>query len=295
MRAIRTGVLAVGAAIVVVAVSVGFYLRAGATVLRVVKTSTASQQWTPDKPLFVLLIGDDLRPGAGCGCSDAIHLVGIPAGGGSAVMLDIPRDTRVNIAGHGVRKINEAFRDGPQAAADTVGALVGVTVNYVISVGFDEFPQMIDDIGGVTVDVDMPMADKNSGAFFSPGPNDMNGTQAMAFARARHLGSGDFTRTEHQGQLILAVLAKFRAQGTSTVDTMNYLGVMMRYTKTEGISTADLLRLGRLALSVDAANVRNVVMPGGGATIAGISYVVTSPDAPGLFADMADDAVLQSH
>jgi polyisoprenyl-teichoic acid--peptidoglycan teichoic acid transferase len=295
MRVIRTVALAAVVAIVAVAVSVGFYLRAGATVFRVVKTASASQQWTPDKPLFVLLIGDDLRPGAGCGCSDAIHLVGVPAGGGSAVMLDIPRDTRVNIAGRGVRKINEAFRDGPQAAADTVGALVGVTVDYVISVGFDEFPQMIDDIGGVTVDVDMPMADRNSGAFFSPGPNDMNGTQAMAFARARHLGRGDFTRTEHQGQLILAVLAKFRAQGTSTVDAMKYLGVMMRYTRTEGIGTADLLRLGRLALSVDAASVRNVVMPGAGATIAGVSYVVTSADAPGLFADMADDAVLESH
>jgi hypothetical protein len=52
---------------------------------------------------------------------------------------------------------------------------------------------------------------------------------------------------------------------------------------------------GRLALSLDPANVRNVVMPGQGATIAGVSYVVTSADAPGMFADFADDAVLQSH
>ena len=295
MRIIRTLALAMAVAVVALVVSVGVYMRAGATVFRVVKTSAASQQWTPDKPLFVLLLGDDLRPGAGCGCTDAIHVVGVPAGGGSAVMLDIPRDTRVNIAGHGMRKINEAFQDGPQAAADTVGALVGVPISYVISVGFDEFPQMIDDIGGVTVDVDMPMADKNAGAFFDPGPRDMNGTEAMAFARARHLGRGDFTRTEHQGQLILAVLAKFRAMGTSTVDTMKYLGIMMRYTRTEGIGTADLVRLGRLALSIDPANVRNVVMPGGGATIGGISYVVTTADAPGLFADFADDAVLQSH
>jgi LCP family protein required for cell wall assembly len=243
----------------------------------------------------VLLLGDDLRPGAGCGCTDAIHLVGIPAGGGSAVMLDIPRDTRANIPGHGVRKINEAFQDGPQAAADTVGSLVGVSISYVISVGFDEFPQLVDDIGGVTVDVDMPMADKNSGAFFDPGPRDMNGREALAFSRARHLGRGDFTRTEHQGQLIIAVLAKFRAQGTSTVNTMKYLGIMMRYTQTDGISTADLLRLGRLALSIDPANVRNVVMPGQGATIGGVSYVVTSAEAPGMFADFADDAVLQSH
>jgi hypothetical protein len=76
---------------------------------------------------------------------------------------------------------------------------------------------------------------------------------------------------------------------------MKYLGVMMRYTRTEGISSADLVRLGRLALSIDPGNVRNVVMPGQGATIAGISYVVTSPEAPGLFADFADDATLQSH
>jgi LCP family protein required for cell wall assembly len=272
--------LSVTVAIVGVAVSAGFYLRAGATVFRVVKTAAASQQWTPDTPLFVLLLGDDLRPGAG---------------GGSGVMIDIPRDTRADLAGHGVRKINEAFQDGPQAAADAVGGLVGVSISYVISVGFDEFPQLIDDIGGVTVDVDMPMADTNSGAFFDPGPRDMNGTEALAFSRARHLGRGDFTRTEHQGQLILAVLAKFRASGTSTVATMKYLGTMMRYTRTDGISTADLLRLGRLALSIDPVNVRNVVMPGNGATIGGVSYVVTSADAPALFADFADDARLQSH
>jgi LCP family protein required for cell wall assembly len=296
MRIIRTIALAVVVALVAMVVSVGVYLRAGgAAVFRVVKTASASQQWTPDKPLFVLLLGDDLRPGAGCGCTDAIHLVGIPAGGGSGVMLDIPRDTRVNIAGRGLRKINEAFQDGPQAAADAAGGLVGVSISYVISVGFDGFPSLIDDIGGVTVDVDMPMADKNSGAFFDPGPRDMNGTEALAFARARHLGRGDFTRTEHQGQLILAVLAKFRAKGTSTVDTMKYLSVMMRYTRTDGISTADLVRLGRLALSLDPSNVRNVVMPGTGSTIGGVSYVVTTNDAPGLFADFADDAFLQTH
>ena len=99
MRVVRTLALAVTMAVVAWRFPSASICAAGATVFRVVKTASASQQWTPDRPLFVLLIGDDLRPGAGCGCSDAIHLVGIPAGGGSGVMIDIPRDTRVNIPG----------------------------------------------------------------------------------------------------------------------------------------------------------------------------------------------------
>ena len=194
-------------------------------------------------------------------------------------MLDIPRHARQHRRPRPARD-QRGLQDGPQAAADAVGALVGVSISYVISVRFHEFP-LIDDIGGSRSMSTCTWPTRTPARSSSPVRNDMNGTQALAFSRARHLGRGDFTRTEHQGQLILAVLAKVSAQGTSTVDTMKYLGVMMRYTRPDGISTADLLRLGRLALSIDPTNVRNVVMPGQGATIAGISYVVTSPDAPG--------------
>ena len=62
-----------------------------------------------------------------------------------------------------------------------------------------------------------------------------------------------------------------------------------------GMSTADLYRLARVAMSIDPANVKSVLVPSSGALIGGTSYVIPTADAPSLFADFADDAILESH
>jgi hypothetical protein len=61
------------------------------------------------------------------------------------------------------------------------------------------------------------------------------------------------------------------------------------------MSTADLYRLARVAMSIDPANVKSVLVPSTGALIGGTSYVIPTADAPDLFADFADDAILESH
>ncbi len=275
------------------------WTQAGATVLTVVNTSSAEHHWTPDKPLFILLLGDDIRPGAGCGCTDSIHVVGIPAGGGSAVFLDIPRDTRVDIPGFGMHRINEAWgrakTDKEQFAAQVVGALVGVKIDYTMLIGFTDLPKLVNELGGVTVDVPEKMADPNSGAFFPKGPIKMNGDQALAFSRNRHIGAGDFTRSFNQTILMLATLAKLRGQGSDPASELKYLSVLARHSVLNGVSNTDLYRLGRLALSIDPAKVRNVIMPGTSALIGGGAFVVPTAAAAPLFADFGDDAILQSH
>lgn len=275
------------------------WTQAGATVLTIVNTSSAEHHWTPDKPLFILLLGDDIRAGAGCGCTDSIHVVGIPAGGGSAVFLDIPRDTRVDIPGFGIHRINEAWgrakTDKEQFAAQVVGSLVGVKIDYTILIGFTDLPKLVNELGGVTVNVPQKMDDPNSGAFFPRGAVKMNGDDALAFSRNRHTGSGDFTRSFNQTILMLAMLSKLRGQGSDPASELKYLSVLSRHSVRNGVSNTDLYRLGRLALSIDPANVRNVIMPGTSALISGTAFVVTTADTAPLFADFADDAILQSH
>ena len=73
------------------------------------------------------------------------------------------------------------------------------------------------------------------------------------------------------------------------------VGVFARHGRFDGLSLAELYRLGRLAVSLDPANVRNVVMPGSVGNAAGQSVVFVGGGADGLFADFRDDAVLQSH
>src|SRR3954452_349908 len=272
------------------------YFQAGAQVFRISKTASGPKEWTPAQPLFILLLGSDLRPGAGCGCSDAIHVVGVPAGGGQATMLDIPRDTRVPIPGHGTDKINAALAfGGPQLAAQTITQFTGVPISYVFLTDFDGLPAMIDEIGGVDVNVPDPVHDSQTQLDLDPGPVHMDGWTAILFARSRHIDGGDLKRSEHQGVLILAVLGKLRGMGASPADTMKYLAILSRHTDLNGISTNELYRIARVAMSIDPTNVRNIVLPSHGATISGTSYVIADDSAAGFLADFADDAVLQSH
>jgi polyisoprenyl-teichoic acid--peptidoglycan teichoic acid transferase len=272
------------------------WMQAGATLIRVVGTSSAESRWAPDQPMYILVLGDDARAGAGCGCADAIHVVAVPAGGGGATILNIPRDTRVQIPGRGMGKINATLpQGGPQLAADTVAQLVGVPIAYTLVIGFDAWPALVDELGGITVDVPERMYDRRAGADLQAGPVKMDGRAAQAFSRARYIPGGDFARTEHQGLLLISALAEAQLQGGGTPQLLRNLAVFSRHTRLENMTTSELVRLGQLAMSLDHQQVRNVTMPGGTATIGGVSYVTVGAAAPGLFADLADDGILQAH
>ena len=77
----------------------------------------------------------------------------------------------MTIPGHGVDKVNASHAfGGPRLEADTIGATVGVKIPYVIDTDFDGFIGMVDDLGGITVNVPTRMQDSFSGADFQPGP-----------------------------------------------------------------------------------------------------------------------------
>ena len=250
----------------------------------------------PDQPFFVLVVGNDARPGETSSRGDALHLIGVNPSARQATILNIPRDTWVPVPGRGPDKINAAHLvGGPRLQAQTVGEFVGVEVPFVVSTGFEGFAAMVDELGGVDINVPVRMADANSGAFFEAGPNHMDGTAALAFSRNRGISGGDLRRTEHQGLVILAALAKLRAEQPDTLKTLQWLAVLLRHGRVDGAGLADLYRLGRLALSIDAANVRAVTMPGTLGQTANQSVVFMGPGADGLFADFRDDAILQSH
>lgn len=254
--------------------------------------------WGSDQPVFVLVMGNDARAGQDPLTSrgDALHLVGVNPATGQATILNIPRDTWVPIPGRGYDKINAAhLGGGPVLQAQAVGQLVGVEVPYVISTGFEGFQAMVDELGGVDIDVPFAMSDANSGARFDPGPTHMLGGDALAFSRNRNLQGGDFTRTHDQSLVIIAALAKLRSVGVSAANTARWISILMRHGTFDGAGAADLYRLGRLALSIDPANVRTITMPGTIGHTARQSVVFQTAEADGLFADFRDDAVLQAY
>lgn len=284
-------------AVMVLAMGVGCVSPSGATrgrAMEILKVDDGRFFPMPDEPVFVLVMGQDARPGQSQSRGDALHVIGINPAEHRATILNIPRDTWTNIPGRGIDKINAAnYYGGPLLQARAVSALIGVEISIVITTGFDGLADMVDELGGINVDVPFPMNDPTSGAIFPAGTVRMDGGAALAFARNRSVSGGDFTRSHDQGILILAGLAKLRDSAPTAANTLKWMAVLARHVRFDGIGFGDLFRLGRLALSLDPDDVRNITMPGTTGSAANQSVVFVGGSAPALFADFRDDAILQ--
>lgn len=270
--------------------------RNGHAAIEVHKVDEAHFRPVPGQPLFILVLGTDGRPGLLGDRADAIHLIGVNPAAGAGTILNFPRDTFVEIPGRGQSRINDAFfYGGAPLQAETVERLTGIHPSFVLTTNFPGLEGMVNDLGGLNVDVPIAMKDKNSGADFAKGPLNMNGAQALAFSRNRYIPDGDLRRTEHQGLLIVAALTKVRTENPGAAATLRYLSVLARHTLLHNVSLPELYRLGRFALSIDPGKMRNVTMPSRLGFAGARSVVFVGPAGAGLFADMRDDAVLQAH
>jgi LCP family protein required for cell wall assembly len=168
----------------------------------------------------ILVLGSDRRPkdskepGAntsGPSRSDTIML--IRTGGGHAARLSIPRDTVVEIPGHGLQKINAAYAfGGPALSISVIERYLGIPINHLVEVNFENFPELIDAMGGVDYSGGCVISEI-SGGFrnggytlrLSKGTHRLNGKQALALARTRKNlcapGETDLQRAEHQQAL----------------------------------------------------------------------------------------------
>jgi LCP family protein required for cell wall assembly len=168
----------------------------------------------------ILVLGSDRRqknskePGAetsGPGRSDTIML--IRTGGGHAARLSIPRDTVIEIPGHGLQKINAAHAfGGPALSITVIKHWLGIPINHLVEVNFENFPQLIDAMGGVSYTGGC-IVSRLDGGFsqggytlrLSRGTHHLDGKQALALARTRENlcepNETDLQREEHQQAL----------------------------------------------------------------------------------------------
>jgi LCP family protein required for cell wall assembly len=172
----------------------------------------------------ILVLGSDRRqknskePHAettGPGRSDSIML--IRTGGGHAARLSIPRDTVVEIPGHGLQKINAAHAfGGPALSISVVKRWLAIPINHVVEVNFENFPQLIDSMGGVDY-TGRCIISRLDGGFsrggytlrLSAGTHHLDGKAALALARTREnlcaTQETDIQRQEHQQALFNAM------------------------------------------------------------------------------------------
>jgi LCP family protein required for cell wall assembly len=176
---------------------------------------------TGAQPTVFLLVGIDAREGGQTtgteaaatisnARADTIMIARIAGTGEGVDLVSIPRDSWVDIPGHGMNKINAAFAfGGPTLLVQTVEQLTGVRIDHFAAIDFYGFKNLTDALGGVKVDV--PSESTNLGYVFSEGEQLMDGDQALAYVRQRYgLSGGDFDRIRRQQSYLMGVVAALR-------------------------------------------------------------------------------------
>ena len=175
----------------------------------------------PGQPTVALVIGYDKRPGEARGSasrSDTLMLIRVDPDREAVSMLSFPRDLSVEIPGcQGqpafVGRINEAFTAcDRKGSLETVKQLTGIPINYLITVNFQGFRDIVDDVGGVFMDVDHRYFNDNAGLGYGqtydridlhPGYQRLTGVQALDYVRFRHTDS-DLYRNARQQEFVKA-------------------------------------------------------------------------------------------
>jgi len=254
-----------------------------------------TSETVPEGLVFILVAGSDARPGEDLlhSRADAIHLLAVNPATGAGTLLGFPRDSWVEIPGRGRGKINNALvLGGPDLLAATVRRLTGLPVDYYVITGFPGLTRMVDELGGLDVFVDRRMNDRVSGAHFERGWHHFSGGEALAFSRNRNdVKMGDFSRSEHQGLLLLSALAKLRGDVADDAGVARWTGILLRHVRLS-IPPARLPALAALARSLDPGSLRNIIAPGRIGMAGGQSVVFLTTGAARLFADLRADAVV---
>jgi polyisoprenyl-teichoic acid--peptidoglycan teichoic acid transferase len=173
-------------------------------------------------PVSILLLGvENYSSGGKGGRSDTLMVATFNPTDQTMKMLSLPRDTRVEIPGEGMDKINHSFsKGGKELTIETVEDFLDIPIDYYATVNFDGFKNIVDIVGGITVDVpfdftqnsDDPKAEKLE---FTEGPMELDGRYALAYARMRLQDpNNDIGRNERQQQVVKAIIDEIASAGT---------------------------------------------------------------------------------
>jgi polyisoprenyl-teichoic acid--peptidoglycan teichoic acid transferase len=253
-----------------------------------------------DSSTTILLLGTDhanVADRATSHRSDSIMLMRTDPGHDRIYYLSIPRDLYVPIPGHGEDRVNAAYQfGGPVLTIRTIEALTGLKINHIAIVDFNEFKKVIDEIGGITVNVPKPILSNRfdcpypaakcqswQGWRFGKGEQRMDGERALIYSRIRENrldpGENDLSRAARQQQVIQAVSSKIAGFGTF-LDLPFIGGDLMRPLATD-LSAGDFIQLGWVRFRSGGGSV-HCRLGGGPQVINGQDILQSSEDNRGV-------------
>ena len=258
-------------------------------------TAQAIPQWTGTGRLNILLVGVDQRPGDSSFNTDTMIVASIDPVTKQVGMFSLPRDTEgvplpSSWPAHAYYsnglypgKINSlwaraagspglfpfpgsAYNRGMQALKGALGALYQLNIQYYVAVNFQGFENIIDTLGGVTVDVQMPVTDdklpvpgaNDQNLYVMPGIQHMTGQQALAYARSRH-ASSDFDRAQRQQRVILSVRQQLDLSSLLDFSTLQALVTDLKGAVHTDIPSSLYPQLVGLGEELDLNNLRSLV------------------------------------
>jgi LCP family protein required for cell wall assembly len=253
-------------------------------------------------PSTILVLGtDEGRGREGPFRSDAIMLARTDPDEHRIALLSIPRDLRVEIPGHGLDKVNAAYAyGGPSLAIRTVEALTGIPINHVVVVSFVRFREVIDTLGGVTINIPKPiLTDKFAcpreteaecarwrGYRFEKGQETMNGRRALIYARVRvnklDPADNDLTRGQRQQAVLQAVADEITSFGTYL--RLPFIGDELVAPLATDLSANQLLQLGWVKRRTPSSGLLRCQLGGSIADIDGQSFIIGSEDNASIIA-----------
>jgi LCP family protein required for cell wall assembly len=245
--------------------------------------------WDGTERLNILLIGSDQRPNEGTYNTDTLIVVSIDPVARQVAMFSLPRDsTNVPLppgplanAYGGVypQKINSLFTAvrnradlvagnnktrGYNALKETLGYLYGLDIKYFVEVNFNGFKKVVDAMGGVTINVQVPVIDdtypsdtgRRARVYIPAGIQHMTGAEALVYARSRH-GSDDFDRGYRQQRVLTSL--REQANIANLIPRIPELVAAFKKTVKTDIPQSELAKLAGLAGSIDSKNIRSYV------------------------------------
>lgn len=250
-------------------------------------TSTVAP-WNHTDRLNILLLGVDQRQGDSTFNTDTMIVVSIDPVTKNVALFSLPRDT-VNVplpaSAQGVfgsvyaGKINSLFTNarnrpdafpgtgnarGFNAMKEALGALYHLNIQYYVMVNFQGFKQVVDTLGGVTIDVQNPVVDDRYPAddgtdlrvYIPAGVQHMSGAQALVYARSRH-ASSDFDRASRQQRVVLSI--RQQASPQTILDNLQPLLNALKSSFKTDIPLDQLPALIQLSSQINTANIRSYV------------------------------------
>lgn len=196
-------------------------------------------------------VNDDGTEGAR---TDTIMLLH-KARNGNSYLISLPRDTLVDIPGHGGYKLNAAYAfGGAPLLVETVEEFTGLTIDHYVEIGFDGVSGMVDAVDHVNLCIDRDVDDKKSGLSMTEGCHDVGGEQALAFVRARYFDpTADIGRQQRQQQFVGALMDRV----TSPAVLLNpFSQVKLAGAGSDSLVTSEgtgIFTVGRMALTARSA------------------------------------------